>query len=147
MREKDGKERWRVNWIIIFVLVLDIVLQTVFRGHNFGMANRGVSFGLASEIGIIVSIMAFGLFALWYLYELRVMKKRRLYLLLIALGGLGNVVCRLTWGSVWDYICLPFLPFCFNLSDVLISLGVVSYILGVNGNRSTLRRQRDLGNQ
>jgi len=129
------------------VLVLDLVLQTVFRLKNMGMENRGVSFGMAPEMGLIISIVAFGLFIGWYLYERIKLKKKSTFLLVIALGGLGNVICRLIWGSVWDYICIPVLPFCFNLSDVLISLGVVSYILGVNGNRSTLRGQRDTGNK
>lgn len=131
----------------VLVLLLDLVLQTEFRSQNFGMANRGVSFGLAPEIGLIVSFIAYGLFIGWFVFDFVKNKKTRLFLFLIALGGLGNIVCRVIWGSVWDYICISFIPFCFNLSDVLISLGVVSYILGVNGNRSTLRGQRDTGNK
>lgn len=121
------------------MLVLDLVLQTVFRLKNTGVENRGVSFGMAPEMGLIISIVALALFIGWYLYERIKLKKESTFLLVITLGGLGNVICRLIWGSVWDYICIPVLPFCFNLSDVLISLGVVSYILGLNGNRSTLR--------
>jgi lipoprotein signal peptidase len=132
-------------WGVIF-LGLDLVLQIIFRGARYGVENRGVSFGLAPEVGFVISLLAFSFLIGWYFYE-KAKGKRFLYLSLLALGGVGNIVCRLVWGSVWDYICLPFLSFCFNLSDVLISLGVVSYILGVNGNRSTLRGQRDTGNQ
>lgn len=131
----------------IFILLMDLVLQAMFRASGLGLENRGVSFGMASEIGNIVSFIALSLFIGWFLFELIKFRKFRRSLFLIALGGLGNIFYRFIWGSVWDYICLPFLPFCFNLSDVLISLGVVSYILGVDGNRSTLRRQRNTGNQ
>ena len=123
-------------------MVLDLFLQYIFRSLNFGLANRGVSFGMAPEIGLIISMIALGVFCI-YLYRF----PTRSGLTLIVYGGVGNVLCRLIWGSVWDYICLPFLPFCFNLSDFLISLGVISYILMSNGNRDSLRRQRNIGNQ
>jgi lipoprotein signal peptidase len=134
-------------WGGVFILFLDLFLQIVFRLNNFGIANRGLTLGIGSEIGLIISVVSLGLFFSWMIYEFLRFHRNSTYLLLIGLGGLGNVICRVIWGNVWDYVCIPFLPFCFNLSDVLISLGVVSYILGVNGNRSTLRGQRDTGNQ
>lgn len=134
-------------WGGAVVLVLDLFFQGFFRSNNIGFANRGVSFGWGSSIGLIISVVAYGLFFCWMIYEFVRFHKRSTHLLLIGVGGLGNIVSRIIWGSVWDYICLPFFPFCFNLSDLLICLGVVSYILGVNGNRSTLRRQRDTGNK
>ena len=164
-------------------MVLDLLLQAVFRSSNVGLANRGVSFGLGQKWGNMFSIVGLVIFLFIFLstrgrkavaihaprhceersdeaipakrycmrllrfeYKTRNDDVRNDGLLLIALGGIGNILSRLVWGGVWDYICFPFLPFCFNLSDVLISLGVVSYILGVNGNRSTLRGQRDTGN-
>lgn len=63
---------------------------------------------------------------------------------LLILGGLGNLVPRLLFGGVWDYI--PYYFFWGNLSDLIISVGVFSYILGVNGNRDTLRGRKDIGN-
>ena len=136
-----------MNLIWIVILVLDLVLSVVFRATKWGVENRGVSFGMASEVGFIISIVAFCLFVGLLAFEIYKRKKIRPFLLLITLGGLGNIVSRLIWGSVWDYICLPLLPFCFNLCDVLISLGVVSYILGGNGDRSSVRRQRDNNHQ
>lgn len=136
-----------MTFVWVFILIVDLVLQTRFRFINFGLENRGVSLGMGQEIGTIISITAFGLFIGWLIYKIFKKEKVRPFLFLISLGGLGNIICRLVWGSVWDYICLPFMPFCFNLSDVLISLGVVSYILGGDGNRSSLRRQRNADNK
>lgn len=130
----------------VFIAILDIFLQSYFRAQNFGMLNRGVSFGLAPEIGYIVSLSAFSFFIVWYFYDKFFLKKSSRFIFLVALGGGVNILCRFFWGSIWDYFCFSFLPFCFNLSDVLIGLGVVSYILGVDGNRGTLRRQRNSGN-
>lgn len=128
-----------MNLAIVFVAILDFLLQTLFRSKNIGIPNRGVSFGLASGLGILISTVTYGFFVVWYLFIKWTRNKDYFFLFLLFLGGGVNIVCRLIWGSVWDYICFPFLPFCFNLSDVLISLGVVSYILGINGNRSSLR--------
>jgi len=128
-----------VIWGAFIILIVDLLLQTVFRGGMIGLPNRGISFGLGQEMGLIISVFALVIFGV-YLYRFRVKptesagKPGMTGLWIIFLGGVGNVVCRLIWGSVWDYICLPFLPFCFNLSDVLISLGVVSYILRINGD-------------
>lgn len=116
-------------WGAALILVLDIVLQTVFRSLNIGMANRGVFFGLGASFGSIFSISVYGLFFIWIIYEFVRFHRKSTHLLLIGIGGLGNIICRIIYGSVWDYICLPFLPFCFNLSDVLISLGVINYLL------------------
>jgi len=129
------------------VLLMDLILQYFFRIENIGYANRGVSFGFGPEVGSIISFIAFGGLLIWFVFELIKFKKIRSYIFLILLGGLGNIAGRVFWGSVWDYVCVPYVPFCFNFSDVLISIGVVSYILGGNGNRSTLRGQRDTGNQ
>jgi lipoprotein signal peptidase len=138
-----------VKLVPFFVLVLDLVLQTVFRFEKIGFENRGVSFGIGQSAGEYITLVTVILVFLGvYVYRFRLKDRRDKWaLLLILLGGVGNLGCRLIWGSVWDYICLSFLPFCFNLSDILICTGVVSYILGVNGYRSTLRGQRDTGNK
>lgn len=143
----SGKKFRKVNFVLIYVAILDIFLQAFLRSKNIGVPNRGVSFGLAPGIGLIISEVTYGIFIVWYLLIRWSKKRDYLYLLLLCLGGGVNIVCRLIWGSVWDYICIPFLPFCFNLSDVLISLGVVSYILGINGNRCSLRRQGNSDNK
>ena len=127
--------------LAIAVVFLDIFLQNHFREVGIGVENRGVSFGMGPGWGSAVSFLAYCAVILWYVYEKRMTNKDRLFLFLLALGGAGNLICRVVWGGVWDYISLPFLPFTFNLADVLISLGVVSYILGSNGNRSALRGQ------
>ena len=147
MRQKSGEKTQLVRFLAIALVFVDLILQSHFRALHFGLENRGVSFGMGPEWGSTVSFLAYTAIILWYVYEKRWLKRDKLFLFLIALGGAGNLICRIVWGSVWDYISIPFLPFTFNLADVLISLGVVSYILGGNGNRSTLRGQGDPDHQ
>ena len=47
-------------------------------------------------------------------------------LLLVATGGLGNLIDRLAYGYVIDFIELTFMRFAvFNLADVMVSVGAV----------------------
>lgn len=119
-------------------VIFDVIFQYYFRLKGIGVENYGVSFGVGKGTGTVISLLVVSILALWIVYEKVKRNRDHMALNLILIGGLGNLVCRLLWGSVWDYVCFSFMPFCFNLSDVLISIGVVSYILGDNGNRSSV---------
>lgn len=78
---------------------------------------------------------------------------RREELLALVLGGLGNLLPRLWWGSVWDYLYLPLAGLWFNLCDVLICVGGLAFglreagILDHDGHNYIVRRHRDSGRQ
>lgn len=119
-------------------MIVDFFLQRYFRIINYGMPNFGISFGIWDGVGKSLAIIFFLVFCLW-LWTLSVRKKQiPISLIFIGLGGFGNIIARVFSANVWDYIWLPLLPFWFNLSDVLISVGVLSYILGSNGDSSTI---------
>ena len=148
MRQKSREKAELIfRWAAILLLCADLFLQYFLRGLYIGLENKGVSFGWGQEWGSAVSFLAYILVVFWFIYEKWVVRKNNLFVFLMACGGLGNLLGRIWWGGVWDYICVSWLPFCFNLSDCLISLGVVSYILGGDGYRSTVRRQGDSGNK
>jgi len=141
MRQKRRKKIGRVNFLSVIFLGLDIFFQSFFRIYDVGLENRGVTLGIFAEKSINLSALTFLILIIVFLYQYIKFKRFYFFMVLIVLGGIGNMFNRVIWGSVWDYICLPFMPFCFNLSDLLICFGVLSYILGINGNRDSLRRQ------
>jgi signal peptidase II len=49
-------------------------------------------------------------------------------ILLILIGGISNIIDRLAWGGVVDYIQIWFLPM-FNIPDLFISLGFLWYVI------------------
>ena len=56
----------------------------------------------------------------------------RLALGLLAGGGLGNLVDRIAFGGVTDYIRLLFIPFpVFNLADICITCSILYLIVGL----------------
>jgi lipoprotein signal peptidase len=48
--------------------------------------------------------------------------------LLILSGGLGNLLERLSFGCIMDYIALPFFPV-FNIADILLTIGVIGVLM------------------
>lgn len=108
------------------------VLEPIFN-LTF-VLNRGVSFGLLTggETGrwllTVFSIVVAGLLAFW-----ATRADRRLLITAIGLimgGALGNVVDRIRFGGVVDFLDFSglYFPWVFNVADSAISIGVVLLI-------------------
>lgn len=139
MKKRLSLSRSSLFVLGLILLFVDIFLQIYFSSVEVGVANFGISFGVFDAVGVYLGVFVFGLFTVWIISNVRLDNFFPLSLAYIFFGGLGNLLSRLFLGSVWDYVFLPFLPFWFNLSDVLITVGVASYILGCNGNTSSVR--------
>ena len=132
------------KFFVVHILDLSGRLSiTVISGFiNFNMAwNEGINFGLfanSSEIMriilIIVSILiCIGIF-FWAI------KQNSLLLLIFSSaiigGALGNVVDRIIYGAVADFLnitcCGIYNPYSFNIADISIFLGVVGIIFFPN---------------
>ena len=109
------------------------VLEPIFN-LTF-VLNRGVSFGLLTggETGrwllTVFSVAVAGLLAFW-----ATRADRRLLITAIGLimgGALGNVIDRIRFGGVVDFLDFSglYFPWVFNVADSAISIGVVLLIL------------------
>ncbi len=108
------------------------VLEPIFN-LTF-VLNRGVSFGLLTggETGrwllTVFSIVVAGLLAFW-----ATRADRRLLITALGLimgGALGNVIDRIRFGGVVDFLDFSglYFPWVFNVADSAISIGVVLLI-------------------
>lgn len=99
--------------------------------------NRGVSFGILNNDGrwnaILLSVLSVAIsigLIVW-------MRKAQSRLVLLALGGivggaLGNVIDRIRWGAVADFLDVHVMGYhwpAFNLADSAISVGAVLLVL------------------
>lgn len=104
---------------------------------NFTMVwNRGISFGLFQagswwQIGLLiaVSLGISGLLAAWMMQA-----ERRLQAIsfgMIIGGAVGNVIDRLAYGAVADFLDFSglYFPYVFNVADAAISVGVAVLVL------------------
>ena len=112
--------------------------------------NRGVSFGLlkAGSTWQVAALCAFSfLLSLgvggWYFRSAQ--RLSSLGLLLILAGALGNLVDRVLWGSVVDFVDLHWATFhfpAFNVADSCITVGAGSLIWGQSLQESPKARDK-----
>jgi len=105
------------NWLVL-ILVVDQVLKYLTLSSGWPVVlNKGIAFGLiTSEVWVVIVVLV--------LVFLVSSKDNSLGVGLLLVGGLSNLIDRLTKGAVVDYIVFgEFLN--FNLADVAIVLGGV----------------------
>lgn len=106
----------------------DEIVLPFFRIVN--IKNTGAAFGLFSSLGnnffIFISLVAI---ALIIIYMIKLPKGLELFSLsLILSGATGNLIDRLTFGKVIDFIdFFGYWP-AFNVADSAISIGVVLFL-------------------
>lgn len=112
--------------------------QTFFRGGFFQFVhgrNTGAAFGLFQDYSLvltiaailaIIAILMLGLF-FWNRWGAATGEVGRVALGLVLGGTTGNLIDRLRFGSVTDFIDFRFWP-SFNVADSAITVGVILFI-------------------
>ena len=133
---------WVVQWLNLKEIGSLEVLPPLL---NFQMAwNRGVNFGLfASDgnhwvlIGIALVVTAF---VLYWVREETDMKVHVSTGLLVG-GAIGNIVDRLIYGAVADFLnmscCGISNPFSFNIADIAIFAGAIGLVIWSGKEKAT----------
>lgn len=118
---------------------------SVVAGIDFvHVSNEGIAFGLLSDAGTWVLVLAAVAFALLLGYFLAHGGRRGLWLPigLLAGGALGNLIDRIREGAVTDFIDPPRWP-AFNLADVEITIGVaLLFLIFIAGAEDEEGRER-----
>lgn len=90
--------------------------------------NRGVAFGMFKDMRwVFVALTSILIFAIiFYMFKKRPQGKA-FYILagLIIGGGIGNLIDRIAYGYVIDYLSLSFFPPVCNFADYCITGGVI----------------------
>lgn len=91
--------------------------------------NTGIGFGLfqnANPYLIWISIIALG-FIIYYYHEIPKKTFPRLMVLFLTAGIVGNLIDRMAFGYVTDFIDFRIWPV-FNIADSLITIGIIGLI-------------------
>ncbi|MGD9862451.1 MAG: signal peptidase II [Pseudodonghicola sp.] len=111
------------------------------RGINFGLLDSGSEMARWVLIGFSVAVC---IAVLTWVMRTQPVRLMQLSAGLLVGGALGNVVDRLLYGYVLDFLnmscCGIDNPFVFNLGDVFIFLGAAGLILFESG--TSLRRKK-----
>jgi signal peptidase II len=95
--------------------------------------NTGAAFGMFQNLSMVFAVLAFIVSVAILYYFPRVPRSEWLMRLALALqlgGAVGNLIDRLTVGTVTDFISLGTFAV-FNIADACISVGTVLLILAV----------------
>lgn len=138
------KKYWIIKACILpMVIIIDMVTKFLFEGKDIMLIpnfisilshhNTGAAWGILSGklwILIIVTVLFVGAiigFDIWQKIE------SKLYSVAIAFivgGAIGNIIDRIAFGYVRDFIKLEFMEFpIFNFADSFLCVGVVLLII------------------
>ena len=134
----------KISYIIyfIFLIFFDQLSKYIIRVNGgFYICNENLAFGLSPHI-IISAILLIILFLFIYNLKFEILNfksisnlkfqisnykiQSKIIALLILSGGISNIIDRIYFGCVIDFIDLKFWPV-FNFADIYITIGVVIF--------------------
>lgn len=104
----------------VLLIVLDQVTKILAVDSGFVIVkNRGIAFSLMDSINPVIIVVIL-LVLVKYL-------RKSIWTVLILSGGISNLIDRLRFGYVVDFIDIKFWPV-FNLADLFITIGTFGVI-------------------
>lgn len=94
--------------------------------------NRGVAFGMFSDMRWLFITLTTILLAVIIIYMFKKRPQGKFFYICTALiigGGIGNLIDRIFYGYVVDYLSLSFFPPVCNFADYCITAGTVMLIV------------------
>ncbi len=153
---------WTALWVFLldqaskYLVVQGLDLITVERIDvlppflNFRMAlNKGINFGIASDLDmrwvlIAISVVISGIVISWLIRE-GGSKWTYISAGLLIGGAMGNVLDRLVYGAVADFLnmscCGYENPYAFNVADIAVFAGAIGLVI-FTGNSKPKARPR-----
>ena len=139
----------KYGWIAVVLAVLDQAIKAYVRTIPYGYAffempglvslthcvNTGAAFSLFSGKTLLLaltSVALLGVIGFYLLRKMNLTKMACISLTCVIGGGVGNLLDRMLFGGVTDYIRLLFIDFpVFNLADIAITgaIGVLMILL------------------
>jgi signal peptidase II len=136
-----------INRVEIDVLPPYLVFRMAWNeGINFGLLSNGSDI---ARWGLIVVALAISAWVIWWVRRERGNWKAEVAAGLLVGGALGNVIDRIAFGAVADFLnmscCGIENPYAFNVADIAIfagALGLVVFAKGAGTGGKPARRSR-----
>ncbi len=114
---------------IVGVILVDQLSKIWATSLGWSSLNSGIAFGVAPELGLVVS--GLGLFLVgWWLW--RNVNQETLYsaviLGMVLGGGISNLLDRVRLGGVQDWLVVPVVGMRNNVADYAIVLGLIVWV-------------------
>jgi len=149
--KKILKKYWILIIVASIIIILDQIIKAIVRANipfgGFWMplewltpylkfvnwSNTGAAFGLFQQGGLIFGILAVIVSIVIVIYYPQIPEGEPLMRIAMAMqmgGALGNLIDRIFFGSVTDFIAVGAFPV-FNVADSSITVGVAVLILAL----------------
>lgn len=110
----------------VLVLLLDQVTKYFTRTQNFGQWNTGGILGLGGSWNWILLVVPILLFLIWQLKNWQHLNHlEKIGWSIIIFSGVSNLLDRIFFSAVWDWIVYPVINVVANLADATLALGVL----------------------
>ena len=127
----------RLHWaitgsLLILCTIIDLGTKYFFYTHESAIfsrvqptLNEGISYSIGINMALI--ILASVICLLWIIRMYHKKQINSITFILIMSGGLGNLIDRVVYGGVRDFIYIgdkiPIFNFIFNIADIFLILG------------------------
>lgn len=112
--------------------------------------NKGAAFGMLSNarwVFIAFTIIVILLMIIFLFWKKPTSKILNASLILIIGGGLGNLVDRIFYGFVVDYLSVSFFPPVCNFADYCVTVGAVLLVVYLLLFSDTIKKSKGLKNE
>ena len=119
--------RFAASIIVILVILLDQLTKTLAQKYFTVVCNQNFAFGIGTNATLVT------LFVVAIVFWLLAHEKRLIAAVGLALifgGGLSNIVDRVNFGCVRDFISIGDLP-SFNIADSFLTAGALVVFIDI----------------
>ncbi len=134
--------KWLIGGVSVLVIIVDQLTKWLIRQsvtqpipltrflEITNIQNTGIGFGLLQGYGWILTIVIVLIVGvlLWYYPRVPQELLPQITYAFIIGGAVGNLIDRLVFGKVTDFISFSFWP-AFNVADTAITLGVIGLLI------------------
>jgi len=123
-----NKQKWfwlGLGGVVLFDQISKAVIERWWQTNL--IINDGISFGLkfgSNHLQTMILLLLWLVMAWILLIQLRF---KSLYIGIFLGGGISNLIDRLIWGGVRDWLSWPIIPISNNLADWAIAIGLVGF--------------------
>ncbi len=120
----------KVIIISLIVIILDQLTKFIFKNYFSYTTNTGALFGLFKGYNLLFIIITLIVIIviIYYMNKHKLKQIETILLSLILGGAVGNLIDRMIYGHVIDFINLKIWP-SFNIADAAITIGVIGLVI------------------
>lgn len=121
----------KVNTKLLFIFAILIVADQIAKNISATtFCNQNIAWDIPIAPAIFCLVWILIIAILIYLFLKAKSASRKIFLVLVLSGAVSNMIDRIRFGCVIDYINLKFWPV-FNLADVYITVGIISLLIAI----------------